>query len=209
MKKGKDSKGNVVVDGVIYETQALHDWRIAGENARFKRGKKKSRSRAAYAPLRARIISWANGKCQICAYGYTEILTVHHIVPVHLGGTAKASNLVAICPNCHAHIHRFAKRKGDQEKRITFLESRGRLNREQALRLLLVASMDAWVNGDNEIAPHDNSVKDRLCVIVDAPNANPEHYALFWDVMREHERKQLVKFQDSHIERGRRACQQP
>jgi hypothetical protein len=42
-----------------------------------------------------------------------RILHIHHIVPVFCGGTNERSNLIALCPNCHAAAHLAGTRNGN------------------------------------------------------------------------------------------------
>ena len=34
-----------------------------------------------------------------------SLINFHHIVPVSMGGSNKNSNLIELCPNCHARIY--------------------------------------------------------------------------------------------------------
>lgn len=43
-------------------------------------------------------------KCEICGHYAT---TVHHILPVSLGGTDEEYNLQALCIECHAKAHKY------------------------------------------------------------------------------------------------------
>lgn len=42
--------------------------------------------------------------CELC--GFKEIVDLHHIVPKMYGGEDNPENLITLCPNCHAAIHR-------------------------------------------------------------------------------------------------------
>lgn len=58
--------------------------------------------------LRTAILSRDNFKCQCCGNGgmsYLPILTVHHRVPVAVGGPDKEENLITLCQNCHMRLH--------------------------------------------------------------------------------------------------------
>lgn len=44
-----------------------------------------------------------NGKCAIC--GFSEVVQVHHLIPVSIGGTDDVSNVLVVCPNHHALLH--------------------------------------------------------------------------------------------------------
>lgn len=54
---------------------------------------------------RQKFIKERGNKCELCAYNIAEILNVHHIIERCNGGTNEKSNLIVICPNCHAEIH--------------------------------------------------------------------------------------------------------
>ena len=45
--------------------------------------------------------------CQICGYGHTERLDIHHILArslyPHLKGDER--NLICLCPECHVYLH--------------------------------------------------------------------------------------------------------
>lgn len=47
----------------------------------------------------------ANYCCEICKLHCAHIMVMHHIIPVSEGGDGSPSNLIALCPNCHANIH--------------------------------------------------------------------------------------------------------
>lgn len=44
-------------------------------------------------------------KCMLCPYSVSEVLNMHHIVERKNGGSNDESNLILVCPNCHAEIH--------------------------------------------------------------------------------------------------------
>lgn len=43
--------------------------------------------------------------CEDCGCSITDILELHHIKPVSLGGGNEMSNLRLLCPNCHKMMH--------------------------------------------------------------------------------------------------------
>ena len=45
-------------------------------------------------------------KCAICGFDNETVLVKHHIVPRSEGGSNDASNLVALCRNCHWLVHK-------------------------------------------------------------------------------------------------------
>jgi len=54
---------------------------------------------------RQKFINERGNKCELCPYNKTEVLNVHHIVERCNGGTNHKTNLIVICPTCHAEIH--------------------------------------------------------------------------------------------------------
>jgi len=45
-------------------------------------------------------------KCARCGYDdFPQILQIHHVVPVSIGGNNAISNLIILCPNCHRLYH--------------------------------------------------------------------------------------------------------
>lgn len=52
------------------------------------------------------VIDRHDGQCHICGFNCKPILIMHHIVPVGVGGGNDPSNVVPLCPNCHAIVHK-------------------------------------------------------------------------------------------------------
>ena len=44
-------------------------------------------------------------RCTACRTALRPTLAVHHIAPVHLGGSNAVSNLTTLCANCHRVVH--------------------------------------------------------------------------------------------------------
>jgi 5-methylcytosine-specific restriction endonuclease McrA len=44
----------------------------------------------------------ARGHCELCGDHQPFTLECHHVKPVKNGGDSTTSNLLALCPNCHA-----------------------------------------------------------------------------------------------------------
>lgn len=55
---------------------------------------------------RETIIETRGNKCEVCGMGCKGILMVHHILPLQQGGNNDKENLVVVCPNCHALLHK-------------------------------------------------------------------------------------------------------
>lgn len=45
-----------------------------------------------------------------------EMLHIHHVKPVHRGGTNAKSNTVLVCPNCHSIAHYFDRTLPEGER---------------------------------------------------------------------------------------------
>jgi len=63
-------------------------------------------SRAWANQSRDAVLRHAKGCCEICGDFAPYILESHHIVPHASGGLGSSSNLIALCPNCHAIVEK-------------------------------------------------------------------------------------------------------
>lgn len=45
-----------------------------------------------------------------------EMLHIHHVKPVHCGGTNAQSNTVLVCPNCHALAHYYDRTLAEADR---------------------------------------------------------------------------------------------
>lgn len=64
--------------------------------------------------IRKAVMSRDNNTCQCCKRGgpdYVDILDLHHIEEVYLGGKDTVENGLAVCLNCHKQIHLYAFNK--------------------------------------------------------------------------------------------------
>lgn len=64
--------------------------------------------------IRKAVMSRDNNTCQCCKRGgpdYVDILDLHHIVEVYLGGVDSVDNGIALCLNCHKQVHLYAQNK--------------------------------------------------------------------------------------------------
>lgn len=62
--------------------------------------------------IRKAVMSRDNNTCQCCKRGgpdYVDILDLHHIVEVYLGGVDSVENGLALCLNCHKQVHLYAR----------------------------------------------------------------------------------------------------
>ena len=80
----------------------------------FEPNKQDWKNRERLAPeLRKAILARDNNTCQICkeisGQEYTEVLDVHHIQEVYLGGDDSEDNLITACIVCHKLVHMFAR----------------------------------------------------------------------------------------------------
>ena len=80
----------------------------------FEANKQDWKNRERLAPeLRKAILARDENTCQVCkeisGQEYTEVLDVHHIQEVYLGGDDSEGNLITCCIVCHKLIHMFAR----------------------------------------------------------------------------------------------------
>ena len=50
--------------------------------------------------------------CELCGCHLTDILQVHHIIPMSAGGSCEEGNLIVLCPNCHILVHKCVDQGG-------------------------------------------------------------------------------------------------
>lgn len=80
----------------------------------FKPHKQDANNRERLDPvLRKSVLARDNNTCKICeqisGMEYTEVLDVHHIQEVYLGGTDDINNLITACTCCHKLVHLFGR----------------------------------------------------------------------------------------------------
>ena len=68
----------------------------------FNKSKKEGRS-FFWSSIASSIIVRDNMACRLC--GSKENLTVHHMIPVAVGGTSEDWNLITLCHTCHMKVH--------------------------------------------------------------------------------------------------------
>lgn len=64
--------------------------------------------------IRKSVMARDNNTCQCCERGgedYVDILDLHHIVEVYLGGEDSVENSITLCLNCHKQVHLYAFNK--------------------------------------------------------------------------------------------------
>jgi len=54
--------------------------------------------------VRKQAIEKYGNRCELCSY--SAIVETHHVVPKYKGGLHEISNLMVMCPNCHALVTR-------------------------------------------------------------------------------------------------------
>lgn len=71
---------------------------------------------------RARILTLIEcNSCHVCGFPFVQMLDVHHVRPLYLGGTNEISNFTGLCCNCHRIVHRaIADRKVSQRVKDYF-----------------------------------------------------------------------------------------
>lgn len=61
--------------------------------------------------LRSRVERLGKARCSVCNYPFPDALSVHHKVPVELGGRDTLANLVLVCQNCHVLAHVLSRKR--------------------------------------------------------------------------------------------------
>jgi len=70
---------------------------------RGKTWKRKPRPNPVSSQTRQEVLDRAGYRCERCRE--SGILHLHHILRRSQGGSHDASNLLALCPQCHGHVH--------------------------------------------------------------------------------------------------------
>jgi 5-methylcytosine-specific restriction endonuclease McrA len=74
--------------------------------------------------FRAETLERDGNKCTQC--GSSRSLEVHHIVPIHAGGTNSRENLTTLCHKCHVAIHANERKPlVEKQRRVAILEKHG------------------------------------------------------------------------------------
>jgi 5-methylcytosine-specific restriction endonuclease McrA len=81
------------------------------KNANYKKAQKKIENgtfrHGVESELREKIKLRDDFTCRLCVTKMeTNVLQVHHIIPVSNGGDDELSNLVLLCHNCHTSLHK-------------------------------------------------------------------------------------------------------
>lgn len=72
-------------------------------------------------PYRTEILIDHSHKCDICGMDCRVILIIHHALPLSEGGNNNSDNIMVVCPNCHAILHKIISFfwKGDPSEEDT------------------------------------------------------------------------------------------
>jgi hypothetical protein len=66
---------------------------------------------------RDKVLVDAMHRCCLCPE-HQEVIDLHHVVPISEGGPNTEDNLMAVCPTCHAKIHRIRNRYSADQLRM-------------------------------------------------------------------------------------------
>jgi 5-methylcytosine-specific restriction endonuclease McrA len=68
-----------------------------------KKAQRSSEYRDELEAMRPLVTSRAHGICEVCSFRQSD--QIHHKLRRSQGGTNHLANLVAVCSDCHSHIH--------------------------------------------------------------------------------------------------------
>lgn len=68
-----------------------------------------SRLRNEISTVKTEIVKAFNERCFVCGFDCTPILAIHHIQHLSNGGDNQPDNLIPLCPNCHAIVHKIIR----------------------------------------------------------------------------------------------------
>ncbi len=68
-------------------------------------------------PVQDQLLVEAMHRCCLCPE-HADVIDLHHIEPISEGGPNTEDNLMVVCPNCHANIHRLRIRYTSRQLRM-------------------------------------------------------------------------------------------
>ena len=80
--------------------------------------KNKTQLRAEISKVKNDIIKLRGNICEICEFDLSELLEIHHIVPLKQNGDNSLENLLVVCPTCHRILHKFVSIQDDKIKNL-------------------------------------------------------------------------------------------
>lgn len=87
--------------------------------------------------------TWVPPEALLYRPGSDGLLHAHHIVPVACGGPDHPSNLLLLCPNCHAIAHRLGKMGGRVNRSTGYRDWSGPRTRDEALAAFAIVTRPA------------------------------------------------------------------
>ena len=78
------------------------------KSAQLARGARRYRRKVASPKQWQAIAAGKAGPCRVCSAVTPRLMQLHHVVWREDGGDDVADNIVAVCPPCHAALHRRA-----------------------------------------------------------------------------------------------------
>lgn len=68
-----------------------------------------ARLRNGISRIKPEIVKVFNDRCFVCGFDCTPVLAIHHIEHLSSGGDNQPDNLIPLCPNCHAMVHKIKR----------------------------------------------------------------------------------------------------
>ena len=146
------------------------------------------------------IMAALGNACHICGYDLKPALTLHHIVPVSLGGPDERSNMILFCANCHRLTHHFGTKSYDGKPLPKYVTAA--LGSDAAKRLEQLSSR--LRRARRKVREHDNVV-DNAVELVEALNTVVSN-GHFDDDLAVVYRQSVVKVLDRMPSNIARAC---
>jgi len=124
--------------------------------------------------IRKAVLSRDNNTCQCCLRGgpdYVDILDLHHIVEVYLGGEDSVENGLTLCLNCHRQVHSFAF------NRLHIPKTKA-LSELEAEATAVIAQKNAWNSGKGleQLTPEEEET------------ARQQYYAIYREEQNKYKR---------------------
>jgi len=103
------------------------------------------------------LLSIFGAECQICNFDVKEVLEIHHVLPLSVGGTNDYDNLAILCPTCHKIFHAHIK-NNDSDMDIRLINAIGA---EKYLKInrMIQKSLDK----EKVLVEQEKKILDKAC----------------------------------------------
>lgn len=89
--------------------------------------------------------------CKCCNIDCTPIVEWHHILPISRGGENTEDNVIPLCPNCHAVVHRLLSSMNEGVDLENWLKTKYSLESREMVYKLVNSILDSEIANNDDI----------------------------------------------------------